>query len=58
MSKPKKDPAEEWIKRLNERPQEDEGEDYPISLPAVLLIILGGILLLGLLVWMAVAFLF
>ena len=56
MNKPKKDPAEEWIKRLDEKAEEDEGEDYPISLTAVILIILGGILLLGLLGWTAFSF--
>lgn len=58
MSKPKKDPAEEWIKRLDEKAEDDEGEDYPISLTAVLLIILGGIFVLGVLGWIVFSILY
>jgi hypothetical protein len=55
----KKDPTEEWIKRLDEKAEaEDEGEDYPISLPMVLGIIFTGIVLFGLLGWMILSLLF
>ncbi|HET6886602.1 MAG TPA: hypothetical protein VFH87_01640 [Candidatus Udaeobacter sp.] len=59
MSKPKKDPTEEWIKRLDEGPEneEDEGEDYPISLATVLLLIFGLIAVLGLLSWFVLSLL-
>lgn len=58
MSKPKKDPTEEWIKRLDEKAEDDEGEDFPISLAIVLCLILGGILLLGLCGWIVFSLLY
>ena len=48
----KEDPAEKHVRRLEEKAEEDEGEDYPISLPMVLGIIFTAIVLLGLLGWM------